>query len=295
MARLVKLAMMTIHHRIEPMAKRRADILDLLDEAGGEGVNVVLMPERADHHRTIEALAANEKGKQGVREVLGLTLESAWLREVAERAKRYGMVVIPSIVQVDGPRTYGAALVYGPDGSLLGAYNKTHLAPGEERIFDDGTHLEPIDTPFGRLGILICWDIHFPEVTRVYQLKGADILLWSTMRQGPWEREFFQCVLPARCLTHGVPLGVATFAEEEQVAKRSAMNSVILDSFGHTLAGGMRGESGLVIGTVDLEVRPLINREFGSSEFLDYPKYVATHRRVDLYGRLLEPPGAWTA
>jgi predicted amidohydrolase len=287
MARLVKLAMMTIHHRLEPMAKRRADILDLLDEAGRDGVNIVLMPERADHHRTVEAAEAIAKGKHAVREVLGLTLDSPWLREVAERARRQRMVVVPSIVHVDGPKTYGAALVYGPEGKLLGSYNKTHLAPGEERLFDDGAHLDPIETPFGKLGILICWDIHFPEVTRVYELKGADIMLWSTMRHGPWEREFYQTVLPARCLTHGTPLGVATFAEDEQVAKRAAMNSVILDSFGHTLAGGTRGESGLVIGTVDLDLRPVINREYGSSEFLDYPKYAATHRRVDLYGQLV--------
>jgi predicted amidohydrolase len=290
MARPVKLAMMTIYHRLEPMAKRRADILDLLDEAGRAGANIVLMPERADHHRTFEAIEANAKGKDGVREALGLTLDSPWLGEVAARAKKHRMVVIPSIVLVDGPKTHGAAPVYGPDGTMLGSYHKTHLAPGEERVFDDGEHLDVIATPFGKLGIFICWDIHFPEVTRVYELKGAEILLWSTMRQGPWEREWYQHVLPARCLTHGTPLGVATFADDEQVANRAAMNSVILDSFGHTVAGGLRGESGLVMGTVDLDLRPVINREYGAAEFLDYPKYVATHRRVDLYGPIVEPP-----
>jgi predicted amidohydrolase len=290
MARHVRLAMMTIHNKQERMAQRRAMILDLLDEAGREGANIVLMPECADHHRTFEAVEAHQKGKAAVREVLGLSLESPWMQEVAARAKKHRMVVIPTIVQLDGDKAYDAAVVYGPEGTVLGSYNKTHLAPGEEHILDDGMHLDPIATPFGKLGIFICWDIHFPEVTRVYELKGANIMLWSTMRQGPWEREWFHSVLPGRCVTHGTPLGVATFAVDEQVAQRSAMNSVILDSFGQTVAGGLRDGSFLVCGTVDLDLRPVTNREWDGTEFIDYPRYVATHRRTDLYGKLAEPP-----
>jgi predicted amidohydrolase len=287
--------MLTIHNKIEPMAKRRADILQLLDQAGREGSDIVLLPERADHHRTLEASAAHRSGKFGVRETLGLTLDSPWLQQVAALARKHKMVIIPSIIHNDGDMTFGAAPVYGPDGSLLGCYNKTHLAPGEERIFDTGTHLDPITTAFGKLGIFICWDIHFPEVTRVYELKGADILLWSTMRQGPWEREWFQTVLPARCLTHGMPLGVATFAEDEQLNKRFAMNSAIFDSFGQIVAGGNRGESGLVRATIDLDLRPVINREWDNPEFVDYPKYVARHRRPDLYSVLTAPIPAGNA
>jgi len=288
MARLVRLTMMTVETKLEPMAKRRAELLALLDEAGRAGTDIVLMPERADHHRTVEALEAGSKGKEAVREVLGLTLESPWMMEVRARARKHKMVVVPSIVLCEGEKTFGAAPVFGTDGELLGIYNKTHLAPGEERVFDFGGHLDPIQTPFGKVGIFICWDVHFPEVTRVYELKGAEILLWSTMRHGPWEREFFQTILPGRCLTHGMPLGVATFSEEEQVAKRAAMNSVIYDAFGQVAAGGLRGGSGLVCGTVDLELRPVMNREYGSAEFLDYPKYVAERRRVELYGVLGE-------
>lgn len=290
MARNVQLTMVTVHNKSEPLADRRRQVLELIDQAGQAGSDIVLLPECADHHRTHEAAAAHEKGKQAVREVLGLSLDSPWLGEIIAMARKYRMVVIPCIVHNDGEHTYNAALVFGPDGSLLGTYRKSHLAPGEEEVFEFGQSLEPVDTPFGRLGIFICWDIHFPEITRVYELKGAELLLWSTMRHGPFDRELADVILPSRCFTHGLPLGVATYAVDNQAVARMNMNSMILDSWGQVLAGGMQTRSGLLRATVDLDARPQINRRWNVPELLDYSRYLQGFRRPELYGALLEPP-----
>jgi predicted amidohydrolase len=283
MPRPVRLTMLTVHNRLEPMAERRRQVLDLIDQAGRAGSDIVLLPECADHHRTPEAVAAHEQGRAAVRDTLGLDLESPWVGQVADLARRHEMVVVPCIVHNDGPKTYDAALVFGPDGSLLGTYNKSHLAPGEERVFDWGDHLNPIATPFGKLGILICWDIHFPEITRVYELLGADILLWTTMRQGTFERELYHAVLPSRSFTHGLPFGVSTFAQDDQLRHRGFMNSIIIDAFGQTVAGGIQAGNGFVRATIDLDQRPTIAREWNLEEHVDYARYLQTHRRTDLY------------
>jgi predicted amidohydrolase len=289
MSRLVRMTMVTIHARMRSLAQRRAEVLDLVEQAGQAGTDIVLLPECADHHRTHEAVAAHDQGREAVRESLGLNLESPWLAQIAALARKHKMVVIPCIVHNDGPKTYDAAMVFGPDGSLLGSYNQTHLAPGEMRNFDPGNHLDVISTPFGKLGLFICWDMHFPEITRVYELKGVDILLWTTMRQNSWAREFYQSILPGRCLTHGVPMGVSTYSYEDQLINRVIMNSVVLDSFGQTLAGGMQPDNALVQATVDLDLRAKINRHYGSTEYVDYVHHVQTHRRPDLYGILTAP------
>jgi predicted amidohydrolase len=253
----------------------------------------MVLPECADHHRTNEAIAAHESGSRAaVRETLGLSLESPWLQQVMGLARKHKTVIVPCVVHKDGPRTYTASLVFGPDGALLGSYNKTHLAPGEERVLDWGNHLDPIPTPFGRIGIQICWDFHFPEISRVYELKGAELQFWTTMRQGWWERELYHAVLPARCFTHGTPLGVSTFALDEQLLHRGVMNSAILDAFGQTLAGGIQGSNGFVSATVDLDQRPQTHKEWNVPELVDYPRYLQTQRRTDLYSVLTAPlPG----
>lgn len=290
MARPVRLSMLTVHNKIQPLAERRREVLELIDRAGRAGCDVMVLPECADHHRTQEAIAAHESGsRERVRETLGLGLESPWLQQVMNLARRHKTVIIPCVIHLDGSRAYTASLVFGPDGSLLGSYNKTHLAPGEERMVDPGNHLDPIPTPFGKVGIQICWDLHFPEISRVYELKGADVQFWTTMRQGRWERELYHAVLPARCFTSGTPLGVSTFALDEQLLHRGVMNSCVLDAWGQTVAGGIQAGNGFVAATVDLDQRPQTTKEWNVPDLVDYPRYLQAQRRPDLYAALTEP------
>ncbi len=289
MSRLVRLAMLSVHTRIVPMAQRRAEVLQWVDRAGREGAELVLLPELADHHRTQDAIDAHKQGKAAVLDKLALSFESPWLQQIAALARKHKMIVIPCVIHNDKQKFYDATIVFGPDGSVLGSYNKTHLAPGEERILDPGTHLDPISTPLGKLGLLICWDIHFPEITRVYELKGADMLLWSTMRHGPCQRDLYQSLLPSRCFAHCMPMGVSTFVAEDQLLNRLPMNSVILDSFGMTVAGPMQNDTSLVSGVVDLDIRPIITKEWNDPTILDYARYLQSHRRPELYGALTAP------
>ncbi|MCL2645980.1 MAG: carbon-nitrogen hydrolase family protein [Phycisphaerales bacterium] len=292
MSRPVRLAMVHVHNKLESMSDRRKDLLRLVDQAGQQGANIVVLPERADHHRTHEGIKAVEAGKQTIRKVLGLTAKSPWMIALAALAKQYRMLVIPSIVEVDGQKTWASSPVIGPDGTWLGKYDKTHLAPGEKCSLDPGQHLEPIATPFCKLGIFICYDIHFPEITRVYELKNADILLWQTMRHDRFERDFFTVALPARAMMHGLPLGVATYAVDDQLWKRSTWNSVIYDAFGQQVAGGIAPANSLVQATIDLDLRPQLPLEFDKSERLDLSGYLRHQRRPELYEILLKKPEA---
>src|SRR5206468_2794156 len=91
-----------------------------------------------------------------------LKLNSDWMREVSNLARNHRMVVIPNVLLEEKGRCYNSAVVYGPEGEVIGQYRKTHTAPGECNYFDAGDALEPITTPFGKIGLLICYDINFP-------------------------------------------------------------------------------------------------------------------------------------
>jgi predicted amidohydrolase len=89
---------------------------------------------------------------------------------------------------------YNTALLVGPEG-VIGAYRKTHVAafPYSEGIsmercfYSPGHDLPVFDTPLGRLGIHICYDMSFPEVPRTQALKGADILINVSASAGGFE------------------------------------------------------------------------------------------------------------
>ena len=74
---------------------------------------------------------------------------------------------------------YNSAVIVGPDG-IIGVQDKIHNPGGEKHIFRSGKGIEVFETPLGKIGMLICWDIAFPEVPRIMALKGADILILCT-------------------------------------------------------------------------------------------------------------------
>jgi predicted amidohydrolase len=289
MARLVTLGMLNVSLKVVSIEERRADILRMVEDAGKGGCQIVLIPEFADHHRTHESHA--NYGKVGIdeyRKVVGLRYDSPFMTALAALARRHNMVVIPDVMLLDQGRASNTCVVYGPEGSVLGTYSKVHLAPGECDMFEGGTQIAPVATPYGKLGLLICYDINFPELTRCYELMGAELLLWTTMRQAELEDGLYRARLPGRCMDHGLPLGAATYVSEDQLLMRASMSSVVYNSLGQVAGGGLM-TPGVVRGTVDLDAKPLERRSWANPEWLDSASYLRRFRRPELYGVISRP------
>lgn len=105
------------------------------------------------------------------------------LARVAKEAK---VTVVAPVFERRAPGLYhNTAVVLGPDGGTLGLYRKMHIPedPGfhEKFYFAPGDLGFPaIDTPVGRIGLLVCWDQWFPEAARILALQGATLLLYPT-------------------------------------------------------------------------------------------------------------------
>jgi len=275
MARNVRLTMVTIYNTMRSLAQRRAENLEMIEKAGREGSDVVLLPELSDHHRTTEAVDAYYNGgRAAVFEKMAMTMESPWVREVRGLAEKYKMVVIPCFARREGDKMWNSSVVFGPDGKCLGKYDKTHLPPGEEKNFEYGQSLEPINTPFGKLGIFTCWDAYFPEIIRTYQIKGVDLLLWTTMPHGEHSRELYSTLLPSFPFLTGLPMGVSTYAVDNHLKQRSIMNSIIYDCYGQVLASTNLEANSLTRATVDLDHKPA------------FAGLLRSHLRPELYGAL---------
>ena len=97
-----------------------------------------------------------------------------------DACRRLGMHVACGLLERDGDVLHNAAVLVGPDG-LVGTYRKSHLPfLGVDRFVTPGDELPVWDTPLGRIGVEICYDLRFPEVTRSLALQGADIVVHPT-------------------------------------------------------------------------------------------------------------------
>ncbi|HRA38674.1 MAG TPA: nitrilase-related carbon-nitrogen hydrolase, partial [Pseudomonadota bacterium] len=148
-----------------------------VEQAGRQGVQVLCMQEiftgpyfcAEQNPRWYEAVEAIPDGPT--------------VRLMQEQAKKYRMVIVVPIYEVDGTGIYyNTAAVIDADGTYLGKYRKNHIphcAPGfwEKFYFRPGNLGYPVfDTAYGKVGVYICYDRHFPEGARALGLNGAEIV-----------------------------------------------------------------------------------------------------------------------
>lgn len=96
-------------------------------------------------------------------------------------------VVLGAPVESDGTR-YNAAVVLD-EGEHIGTYHKAHLYRNEESVFEQGSELPVFETSAGTLGLQICYDVEFPEVSRRLTLAGADLLVTPLANMRPFQHD----------------------------------------------------------------------------------------------------------
>jgi predicted amidohydrolase len=112
---------------------------------------------------------------------------------MAQRAQQLGVYIGFGMVAKEKVESilYDAAVLVGPDGELIGDYHKIHLKGEERMAFREGYRLPVFDTEIGTIGLMLGWDLAFPEVARSLVLDGADILCvlasWEKAEIDEWK------------------------------------------------------------------------------------------------------------
>jgi len=106
---------------------------------------------------------------------------------IAQRAQELGVYIGFGMVSKERVESilHDTAVLVGPDGDLIGEYHKTHLKGEERMAFREGFKLPVFETEFGLLGMLVGWDLAFPEVARSMVLEGAELIC----ALGSWDRD----------------------------------------------------------------------------------------------------------
>lgn len=150
-----------------------ARIEGLLDDARSAGAELVVLPEAA-----LGGYLTDLSGG-GPQPDLPPALEADGkvVRRVADLAG--DLTVTVGFCEADGRRRFNSvACVH--DGEVLGVHRKVHLPLREDASYDCGATFAAVDTPVGRVGMLICYDKSFPEASRTLALDGAEIIAVSS-------------------------------------------------------------------------------------------------------------------
>lgn len=115
-----------------------------------------------------------------------------WLVTLQELGERYGTALMVGLPERCATGFFNSVVVIDGKGRHAGTYRKTHLYGGEKQAFKAGGKLETVDVDTTsrrrRLGLQICYDVEFPEVSRVLSARGADLLCVSSANMQPWCR-----------------------------------------------------------------------------------------------------------
>jgi predicted amidohydrolase len=135
---------------------------------------------------------------------LAAGLDSPLLGQVAEAARRARTAVVVGFIERLGDGVANSLACFDSDGSLAGVYRKSHLFGAEADAFVSGDRLLVTRLAGRNAGLLICFDVEFPELGRALARAGADLLVTASANMEPFGHDH-DVAVPARALENRIP------------------------------------------------------------------------------------------
>jgi deaminated glutathione amidase len=197
---------------------------------------------------------------------------------LAAEAARSGMWIVGGTVPIkseDGKRPYAAALVYDGSGKRAGRYDKVHLfdvrLPESEEAYRESRSTMPgsrgvvVESPWGLIGVAVCYDLRFPELFRWLSAEGADLMVLPaafTFRTG---QAHWEPLLRARAIENLCYLIAAAQTGTHPAERRTYGHTMIIDPWGAVLAdAGLR--PGVATATIDTARLRKLRQQFPALE-----------------------------
>ena len=243
-----------------------ATAAELLRRAREEGAVLAALPEN------FAFMGLREADKLVVAEDDGTGPIQATLVDLARELRLWIVAgTLPLRLPGDATRTAAACLVFDADGRRVARYDKIHLfdvaIPGKDERYQESASVAPgtapvcVDTPAGRLGMAVCYDLRFPELFRRLLGLGAEWFCLPSAFTAPTGRAHWETLLRARAienLCHVVAPAQSGFHEN---GRETHGDSMIVDCWGRVLARLPRG-TGVVTGEIDLVRQREVRQNF---------------------------------
>jgi 5-aminopentanamidase len=262
--------------RLGEPARNLEACLSRLEGAAAAGCELVVLPECA---MSGYMFGSEEEAARFAESIPGPSVEAL------ERAcALLGLHCVAGLLERDGSRLRNSAVLVGTEG-LVGRYRKTHLPfLGVDRFVSPGDEPpEVFETPLGRIGIEICYDLRFPELTRTLALRGAEVVVHPTN----WPaavRPLADFLTRARAAENRVYLLTANRVGREGGVEFFGKSQVV-DPSGTRLVEVGEDREELVVAEIDPAEAREKDRAIVPGE---YELHLFGDRRPELYGALVE-------
>ena len=255
----------------------------LMAEAAARGAQLLVFPEAfiggypkgADFHIFIGA--RTPEGRQDFLKYYeaAVALDGPEIAQLAQAAGAHKLYVCVGIIERDGGTLYCTAVYLGPEGTVLGHHRKLMPTALERLVwgYGDGSTLKAVDTPFGKLGAVICWENYMPALRMaMYQQRVALYCAPTADDRDSWISTMQHVAMEGRCfvLSSCQHLRRAQFPMEamhnrlpddpETLLMRGG--SCIISPAGKVLAGPVYGEDALLTAEIDLDDIPRAQMDF---------------------------------
>jgi len=229
---------------------------DLLAAASDAGARLAVLPENFAFMGLADAdkrIVAEPPGRGPIQDFL------------ADAARRLHLWIVGGTVPLEGPgdgRVAAASLVLDDAGRPVARYDKIHLfdvdIPGREERYLESANIAPgrepvvVDTPAGRLGLTVCYDVRFPELFRRLSAAGAQLLTVPSAFTAPTGRAHWETLLRARAIENLCYVIAPAQAGIHQSGRETYGDTLVVDYWGRVLGRKPRG-CGVVVCDIDLE------------------------------------------
>lgn len=238
------------------VAANLAVVRTLLERARSEGAVFAALPENfaiMGHKETDKVEVAEDFGEGPVQSFLG------------HCARELQMWILGGTAPIRVPEHPGkvaaASLLFDDQGRCVARYDKIHLfdvdIPGREERYRESATIAAgrsptvVSTPIGRLGMAVCYDVRFPELFRVMQSQGAEVLSLPSAFTAPTGRAHWEVLLRARAVENLSYVLAPAQGGQHANGRETHGDSMIVDPWGHVLARVPAPGPGLAIAEID--------------------------------------------
>ena len=234
----------------------------LLRDAADQGAKVAVLPENFAVLATGQMLEAGQKESGD---------ESVIRRFLSEQARKLGLWIVggslPVASRPDGSdvsgRVRAACIVYDDQGEEVARYDKIHLFDAtvedshgqyrESDTFEPGDEVVTVDTPAGRLGIAVCYDLRFPELFRALREKGAEWVCLPSAFTWQTGDAHWHALIRARAIENQVWVVAPGQGGQNSSRRKTYGHSLVCDPWGKVVAEVEEEGPGLTIADLDQE------------------------------------------
>jgi predicted amidohydrolase len=191
----IKLALAQLNSRREDKEANLAKIQETAAKAKAQGADLVIFPEMF-----LTGYVIRDQLYELAETIPGPSTQR--IAQIAKATETYIIFGMPELSEKTKATIFNTAVFVGPDG-VIGKYRKmylpTHSVFEEKRYFRPGYQGAAFETPIGRIGLFICYDVFFPEVVRLSRLQGAQLIVCISASPAV-RRSYFEILTAARAL-----------------------------------------------------------------------------------------------